>query len=481
MGTFTALETSKRGLMAQQYALNVTSNNINNVNTAGYSRRTTEMTETTPSSSAQGYVGTGVTADSLRSYREEFFDKEIRSSLARQSGYDTDEKVYEKVEAILAEPTKSGIGEVVQNFLSTFEDVADNPQNLSLRDFVVESAQTLTDRLHATASSLDATRNDVLSDMSADVDSVNKLLSSIAELNKSIENEYASTGTAPQTYVDEREKDIEELAEFTGATITQDDNAQVNVYINGVNVVTGRVASTLRLDKTVNEVSGEVTAQVSRVNSTGKVTESVSPTSGSMASQLKSYNSLLDPVDSSSDYSVYTELNEYVNTLAEKINMISVSGYGLNDTGEIPPGRTFFDSSNGEITAANITVNEEIAADSANLTLSDSAGEAGNNVKALEFARVANDTTFNAAGQTHAEVYAGILGKVGTQYSEAQSGVKTMQTVVDQLESQRDSMIGVDLDEEAIDLVKYQKAYEASARVLNTTNEILQTLINLGA
>ena len=480
MATFTALETSKRGLMAQKFGLDVTSNNVNNVNTPGYSRRSAVLSETSPMKTSNGYVGTGAIADSLRTYREEFFDKEIRKSVARQSGYETDQVIFERVESILAEPSDMGIGEVVQDFLASFEDISNNPQDVNMRDHVQQQAKTLVDRLHTTAEMLDNSRNDVLRDMKTDTDKINQLLQNVADLNKKIGTTKAAVGVDAQTFVDQRENVLEELAELVGASVTQDDYGQVNVYVNGVNLVTGPSPSKLELQQTVNSATGEQTAIIAKLDSKGKSMGAIVPTSGDMASRLKAYNSLLDPNDSSTDYSAYSKLNEYVDTLVKKINTLSVGGYGLNDGGTTPPGRSFFEPSTATtVTAHNIQINQDILADSANIPLADASGESGNNNIGLKIARLANDKEFYN-GMTHVEYYASVLGKVGSLSSESLTGKKTMDLVVKQLESQRESLIGVDTDEEAVNLIRFQKAFEASSRVLNTSNEILSTLINLG-
>ncbi len=479
MATFSALETAKRGLMTQKFGIDVTSNNINNINTPGYSRRSAVITETTPTQTSNGFVGTGAIGDSLRTYREEFFDKEIRKSLARQSGYETDQVIFERVEAILAEPSSSGIGEVVQGFLATFEDVANNPQDPSIRDYVLEQGKSLVDRLHTTSDMLDASRNDVLRDLKSDTDSVNQLLQNVAELNKQSASSKASVSVEAQTFVDQRENALEALAKLTGANVTHEDNGQVNVFINGSNVVTGSVYAKLELQETVNSATGERTAIIAKSDSSGKSLGVITPPSGEMSVRLKAYNTLLDPNDSSQDYSAYSKINEYVDILAKKINSISVGGYGSNDTGNTPAGRPFFESPTGNFTANNIQINSEILNDSANIPLADAPGESGNNEIALKIARIANDKDF-AKGITHTEFYSAILGRVGSLSSESLTGKKTMDLVVQQLESQRESLIGVDNDEEAVNLIKFQKAFEASSRVVNTSNEILATLINLG-
>ncbi len=480
MSTFSSLEIGKRALIAQKFGLDVTSNNIANVNTPGYSRRSALVSETSPQKTSSGYVGTGAIVDNIRTFREEYFDKEIRKNLALQSGYSTDQTILDKIESLLAEPTEEGIGEVFQEFLNSFEDLANDPQDEGLREVTVETAKTLVDRLHTTADSLDESRKDIYQDLGLNVDKVNSLLEQAAELNKNVANSNAQTGTSAQTYIDSRENILEELAQLTGLTVTQENDGQVNAYINGTNVLTGESYSKIQLKETVNAASGERTATLVKIELDGSNSLNLTPSSSEMASQLKGYNSLLDPQDSSSEYSVYSKLNEFTDAIVKNVNSITIAGYGLNDTGTTSPGRTFFEPATGSATATNISINSEILESGRNLPISSVAGQSGNNEIALQIARLSTNSNF-INKQNPTEYYSNFLGKIGTLVSEAESGKKTIDVIAEQLESQRQSVIGVDTDEEAVNLIKFQKAFEAASRVVNMTNEILATIINLGS
>jgi len=226
MSTFSTLEIGKRALIAQKFGLEVTSNNIANVNTAGYSRRSVAPSETAPRQTGAGYIGTGAIVDNLRTYREEFFDKEIRKTISLQAGYAADQTILERIEAVLAEPTEMGIGEAFQEFVNSFEDLAGNPQDLSLRENSLQKAKTLVDRMHKTAEQLDSSRNDVLKDISINVDKMNQLLVQSSELNKKISQTNAQTGQDAQTYVDQRELVLEDLAKLAGVSVTPDEKGQ---------------------------------------------------------------------------------------------------------------------------------------------------------------------------------------------------------------------------------------------------------------
>ncbi len=478
MASFGSLEIGKKGLIAQRLGLDVTSNNIANVNTPGYSRRQALLSETDPRYTVSGYIGTGVVSDSLRSFRQEFIDKEVRSASARQAYYESDERIYSRLETILDEPSDNGINETVAKFLNAFQTLSTKPEDYGLRENVLSLAKTLVDRFHNVASDVQSARQELGVKLNTSVDQINEYISSIADLNAKIGQTNARSGSDAQTYVDERENVIEKLSSLAGVSISQMDNGMINVYINGINVVTNNVASKLSLKEDVDNTSGERNLRLVKVDSTGKELSTILPDSGEIASELKHYNITLDSEDSSGGFSVMKQINDFAAALVQKVNEQSVTGYGLDDTtAGPPPGRTFFEPSIGNVTAANIAISPDIA-NPRDIPLSDAPNEPGNNEIARKIANIANDKAF-LNGFTPSEYFSGFLGKLGTYSSESSSNKDAAKIMSTQLTNERESVIGVNLDEEAVSLIKFQRAYEASSRVIKMANEVLQTVVNL--
>ncbi len=479
MGTLSALEIGKRALIAQRFGLDVTSNNIANVNTAGYSRRTATLSETEPVSENGKYTGTGVTADSLRSFRLDYFDKEIRNTSSRQSCYEADEELLSNVETALSEPSELGFTELATQFFDTFNQLAQTPENVGLRQNAIEQAKSLAERFNSVYNTLQDARADSLKSLNSDVGKVNALFKDIASLNSSIAATKNSQGDEVQSYVDEREKKLEELSKLININTGTNDDGTVNVFVNGINFVTASYSAELKATETVNQTTGEKGVSLSKYDPARNSSVAVEPASGETASLLKTYNVTLDEKESGSDYSITKKLNEFAAAIAGKVNNLAVKGYGLDDKGTTPPGRFIFDPAVGEVTAGNIAVSEDIKNDPRNLPLSDAAGEGGNGSIALGIGRIADDNTF-LDGMKPASYYSGFIAKIGTMLKDATNGKSTTTLVANQLEKQRESNIGVNLDEEAVNLIKFQKAFEAASRVVNTTNEILSTIVNLG-
>jgi flagellar hook-associated protein 1 FlgK len=470
------MEAGRRALLASKFGIDTTSNNIANINTPGYTRRKAIMAETDPLKTPQGFVGTGVLSERLKDYREEFYDKEIRSTLSRQSGIETDEKIYQRIEAVLAEPSDNGLNEMVSKFFNSFEDLALKPENTSLRDFVIDLGKNLAERFNVTAEQLSDIRREMTTTISSNIDQANALIVDIAGLNKEIASTWAPNSDSTQTFFDQREQKLEELSKIVGVNVTAGDYGTNNVFINGINIITGATYSKLKVNEEVNNVTGETGFRMTKLDPNG-VSTSLTPQSGELASLLKHYNITLDEFDSSGGFTMSKKLNDLSSTIVSKVNALSVQGYGLDDKGPAPPGRPFFDPAG--TTAATIKINQDLISNPRALPLADVPNEPGNNAIALAIARLSTNKAFLEGG-TPSEYYAGVLGKLGTISAEVQSSKATTELVAQQLNNQRESATGVNLDEEAINLIKYQKAFEASSRIISTINGMMSTIVNLG-
>lgn len=474
MSAFNSIEIGKRALMAQQYALDATSNNVANVNTPGYSRRTVIMKETDPLNKNGHLNGTGVLVNKLQNYRQEFYDKEIRNTNSSLSASQNDTKYLSRIETILAEPSELGINEIIDEYFNTFKELANNPQHTGLRNNIISQTKHIAERFNSTAEKLLEARNDSLRDIRNNITEINSLIGEISGLNKEIVNANTQMNGEAQTMLDQRALKLEELSKYAETKVSYDGDGAANVFINGLNLITKDKYNTLEAYRTTNAASNEQTVNI-RLKDTSK---NLDITNGELGSLLNQYNVILDGNDTTGDLSVSTELNKFASTFAEKINNIAQQGYGKDDSGNTPPGYTFFDSKGGDIDAFSIKLSEDIDGKPENIPLSDEPQSPGNSNNALKFVDLADDPT-SIDNTTFSEYYSSFLGKIASESKNAQNSESTTTLIFDQLNSQRQSVMGVNLDEEAVNLVKYQKAFEASSRAITLANDILSTLVNI--
>lgn len=479
---FGSLEIGRRALMAQRFAMDVTSNNIANANTAGYSRREVVLSENNPMYNSPNFNGQGSVVDKLRTFREDFFDKEIRSSVTRKNSYESDLSILKRIETILNEPTDDTVGVSLNEFFNAFDELALKPESESHRDNVLGIARNLTNKFNGTSQSLLDSRNQVLESITNIVGEANSIIETIASLNKGFSANKSLAANDSQTMIDKRELELEKLAKFGNVNSTVNPDGTANVYLNGINVVTGQNATKIAIDENTNNITGEKTLSIFKVDADNNALSKINLTGGELGSLLQHYNVTLDDKDSSGEFSIHSQLNLLANKFAEKVNQITSIGFGLDDIEPTSPARNFFESSDPNdsiINALNIKISKDVLNQPRNIPLSDKPNEPGNNKIALQIARMNEDVSF-LNNNKPVEFYNNLIGKIGIRSREAENGFKTSNLVAEQLTNQRESIIGVNLDEEAVNIVKFQQAFEAASRSLNVANELITTIINLG-
>lgn len=478
MGNFGGLEIGKRALIANRFGMEVTSNNIANVNTPGYARQRVEFGETDPQllPGGVGYIGTGVEIAKVRLFREEYFDREIRNNLSKKTAFENDDSVMTRIETILKEPSEDGLDTSLNKFFSSFQELANQPESIARREYVLNNAQRLSEEFNGIDSRLTELRSQTYERIQTSTDEANRLIERITELNNKVTTMSSLGGDAGSTVINERAKLIEELSKLVGPiNATLDTKGLMNISVNGTSVVSTVVGHKLQLKETIS-ASGERTVSMevaSRVS--GEVFARLVPGSGEIASNFKHYNVTLDGQDTSGGFSIVRSVNSLAEAIVTKVNDIAQTGYGLDDT--TAPNRSFFDPTG--TTAATIKLDTAVLGQPRNVPVAAGAGTPGDNTIARQIAALADDPTFLSA-QTANQYYSNTLNKIATAGADANNGVKTTSLIDKQLTAQREAVMGVNLDEEALSLIRFQRAFEAAARIVNTTNELLGTLINLG-
>lgn len=477
--SFSSLEIGKRALLAQRLGLDVTSNNIANVNTPGYSRRAAILKESNPQKFNNNYLGTGVLFSKLQSFRESYYDREVRNSVSRLMNYGTEASFYRRVETVLGEPGDAGLGNLITDFFKTFDELALKPESISLRSYLTTQSQTLTDRINRIANGMQDLRNESLFKINANVSEINRIISQVKEINVQIAASGTDAADSALAYIDDRENLLEELAKFIDITVGKNDNGTVNIFVNGIDVLTSTSAKELKVKIAVDSITGEQTAKLYKYDSEKQLETDITTQGGEINANLNIFNVNMNEKYGGKDFSIAKNFHAFVKTFAAKVNHLMMSGFGLDDTGNSLPMRRFFDPADGELTAFNIRISEDIKNNPRDIPLSDSPGESGNSVISRAITRLAQDPEFFMSSNP-VEFFNGFMGKIGLLAKEAETGYRTMGLINDQLNSQRESIMGVNLDEEAISLIKYQTAFEASSRIISVTNDLLGTLVNLG-
>jgi len=450
------------GLSVDEAALNVTSNNIANVNTPGYTRETLDVAESTPETVGQISYGTGVTLQGIKSVR----DNILTSRIAEENGQQTQSQGYvntmTQVEAMFNDDSGSGLQSVLSGFYNSLSSLSTNPTSSSLRESVITSAQNLASAFNQDSTNLQTISTSLDNQVSADLSQVNSLTSQIAQLNVQIgeANAASNSGSNSDTagmLQDQQSQLVQTLSGLIGTQVTQTTNGMITVSTaNGTALVAGNQSFVLQGQ------TGTTTGHLDVYSGSTNITSSLS--GGDIAGLIQARDKGIAGVQS--------QLDTLAAGISNTVNAQSTAGYDASGVAGVdlftaPPA-------SGAGAAATMAVNikqpSQIAAAS---TVA-----AGDGSNALAMANLQSAAMTN--GQNPIDYYSNLVSTVGNDVSEATSQNTAQGLVLQQLQQQQSSESGVSLDEEAVNLIQYQQAYQASARVISTVSTLITTLMSMG-
>lgn len=447
------LEAAKRAMQSQRFGINVTSHNIANASTPGFSRQRVHLEPSIALRTQAGMLGSGVQATHIGRIRERFIDQQIR--LANDSFGEAEIKyrISGQIESIFNEPSEAGLSAALGRFFNSFQDLALHPEESSARNAVLQQGLLLTQSFNRISTGLHQLRDDLTNDVQVKVNRINELTDEITRLDIEITNTRAK-GLEPADLMDQRDLMIDELSKLANIHASEDSNGSVLISLGGTVIASRAGAVKLRTEgdgstiRIINELDGR------EMNITG----------GELNGVLSMYNrEVPDFLD---------RLNQLAGRIIERVNEVHAGGYGIGDPP--PTGISFFEGTN----AGDIGVSEVILNDIMNIAAS-ADGTAGNNTNAHALSGIPDELLFNDNRLSVNQFYNTMVSDIGSRINSNESIIRSQTMVLNQLENQRASVSGVSIDEEMTNLIKFQRAYEASARVVRSVDEMFQSIINM--
>jgi flagellar hook-associated protein 1 len=447
------LETARRALEAQQVGLGVTSHNIANATTPGYSRQRAGFVPTDPLPQPFGMLGTGVTIASIQRLRDTFIDAQTRDVNQSLSSSTMQNQILTQVQSSFNEPSDTALSGTLAQFFNGWQDLSVNPEDSSSRNAVLQRGVLLADSFHSLSGELTQLRNSLEGDVSAKVTKINTLTSELSKLDLQISNAN-SQGLDANDAMDQRDEKLQELSGLININVSFDNRGSMMVSTGGTLIASG--AGSLDL---VSSVSGN---QI--VINTALGGANLSITGGELGGVLNQYNTSIP--------NTLAQLDQAAGALITRINQVHQAGYGL---GTPPPtGTAFFTGT----TAASINVNAAILADT-NLIAASSDGTPGNNVNALALAGVQTEKLLNGNSESVGDFYNGIVSSLGSAVDSSNNTMTQQQSVMTGLTNQQESIAGVSIDEEMTNMITYQKGYAAAAKLVTAVNTMFDTILQM--
>jgi flagellar hook-associated protein 1 FlgK len=431
ISSFMGLQTSLRGLLAHQQAIDTTSHNVANANTEGYSRQIADMTPTEAmrvigGTGEVGHLGTGVTVEGYRRIRDGFLDLQYRAQAMQVGDQETRSTQLDQVELVLSEPGENGIANQLAKFWNGWADLSNSPDDVAARQALIDQAKNLAAAFKGVDTQLTTVKTQANAEYAAitgPAGDVRALASEIATLNNAIK-QFTSAGDSPNDLMDRRDMLLDKLSKLAQVSVTDLGNGSINVGF-------GDAATPLVSDTTVTWPQ-TLTAPGGKLGALIDITK----TGGT----IDSYRA---------------DLNNVVKTLADAVNLLHNPG---------GTGTNFFTYTAGAA-AGTLSVNATTAT-----VKTSTSGAAGANDVALAISGLRSGTPD--------KLYTSFVTRIGGDLKNAMRGEANANVLLNSIEDRRQSTSGVSMDEEMTNLVRYQRGYQASARTMSTMDQMLDTLIN---
>lgn len=452
------LDSVQQALAAQQFALSIAQRNIANAGNPSYTRQQVIFTNSEEPEDSSGIPGVY-----LQSKRNQYLDSSISRELQSSGGYQFMSEALSQIESILNSENGAGLQNVITEFFGSFNKLSSTPEDLVARQQVLSSAEILASefhRLYTGLQQLQASEDRMVPQI---VQEINALTAEIASLNDKIPAAKANQPGSELTLRDDRQKCLEELSGLMGIDYFETGSGAITV--------TTRQGGALVLENTSYDLD---TAPIAPVPLTGVWLNGTDITATLKSGKL---GGLIQIRDATIPYCTET-LDDMAATLSARVNQQHSLGSDLDGLA----GGVFFVPFVPSVPGSNQGAARQIA-----IALSDPRGIAaasagsgpGNNENAESIFAIESEKLFSTAAETINQFYSGFIFRVGSEAGAAEDNMVAHNGVLQQLMNQRDSDIGVNLDEEALNIIKYQKAYEASARYASTTIALSDELLRL--
>lgn len=448
-------------LRAQSDVINVAGHNIANANTPGYSRQqvglvaVADLSQEGVRMASTLPIGGGVVVDQISRVRNTLYDEIYRKENQNLNFNQTTENMLTQVELLFDEPSDRGFSSTINSFFNGWLDLAAQPESNAARESLHGIGVDLTDRLHRMTETLTTMHEDINREVQSIPEDINRITSEIADLNVAIRKQEISLGPANDLR-DRRDALIDDLTRYTDVRTVEKDDGTTTIIIGEAVVVERETHSDILL-KTVS--AGQGLTRTVLVSEDGLEFE---PTHGRLGGLMEVRDHIL--------VSLSEELDTLARGIVETINAQHRAGYGLD--GE--SGRDFFDPE--LVHAYNIAVSEDMT-NLSHIAVSGD-GSAGSNANALAINDLKSSPVLGE-GLTINDYYNGIVSDIGILSRNARDSRANQELLVTQIDNSRESVKGVSIDEEMVQLIQAQRIYQSASKLITVIDQLLEELINL--
>ncbi len=475
------------GLIAAKKSLETTGHNISNVNTEGYSRQRVMQQSNMPINHSGLIQGTGVRVRSVERIHDKFVEQRLQKATSDESysSYRHDE--LSQIENIFNEMDNEGLNNIINRFYNAFRELSAQPDNETMRSVVRDTANLVVKDFGRIRSSLDNLSRNIDSKIDGEIKDINAIAKNIAQLNVKIA-ELEAGGSETGDLRDQRDMSIRELSKsFKIHTYNDEKNNYIVAAVGVGTLVAGSEFQKLAtagtaLSDSSNGMDGSVEIFFES-RPAHKITHKFK--SGRLSSLVKVRNDDIRKLQDETDRLAFD--------FANSVNAIHRRGYVGRQIQETDDGRTVASDSKGAVTginffkvtddpkgaALNLELSDEVQSDISNIVTALTPNSPGDNRISLAISKLQHEKFMAGGTATIEEQFLKTVGNVGVEVGKAKLDAEQNEGIRVQVETIKERTSGVSLDEEAANMVKFQHAYDAAAKVMQTANEMFETVLSI--
>ncbi len=448
------------GIQASQIGMNVTSQNVANINTPGYSRQQVMLGAVGAQGVGMSDAGNGVSVQAIRRVTDQYQTNQMFRSASMLGEASTSAGQIKRLETLMAGDSMN-LSTGFDNFFTSLNGSSISPYSSAHRQQIVSEAEALANRFNHLSSSIDGQYDDLSQQRSSSVSQANSLLSNLATLNDKIRDGQAR-GANTSALEDERDVLITELAELVDVRITDAGDGTLNIALpNGQPLLTGNNAAQLSLEQDPNNPRSDILS----LTLNGQNFPLDDDIGGKLGALSEYERDVLQPT--------LDAINDIAREFADAFNAQLAEGFDLN--GE--PGRALFtyDPSNP---AGTLSITEGFKPEDLALSGDGTPGDNSNLLKLIDI----KDQEFeigDLGSQTLSGAFSSLLGDIAVKSRQAQADHDAASNIYLQAAIEKSGTSGVNLDEEAVSLMMYQQSYQANLQVINTANQVFASVMQL--
>jgi flagellar hook-associated protein 1 FlgK len=449
MPSFQGIELGARAMRAFQIGLEVTGHNVANVNTPGFSRRRVHFANTPEYAFNPNIrIGTGVIVQHVQRVRDMMLEQRINTNTGEFARLDTLRQQLQGIEGALLEPGEQGISARLNAFFNAFDELATRPDSMAARQSVLQAASALVSAIRSVHNNWQNLNNQIQLRMTQTISEANDIAAQLGRLNEQIRAAH-SNGAEASDLLDQRDRLMTRLSELVGARAHYTGDGGIMVFVDGHTLV--QDGASFPLPNTIDVPNRDLDSTPVDIRIQG--------------GQLRG---LMDAAANLQDF--MSRLNLFTNTLITQVNALHQTGYGLdNNTGYL-----FFDGTD----ASNIALHSDVS-DPQRIAASGLANTPGNNGVAQAILNLRNQPQAVLGGMSLPQYYRDLVGRIGNDAQVSRNRAESQQLTLEHLHQIRESVSGVSLDEEAANLVKYQRSYQAAAKVISVFDGLIQDVLQI--